>query len=565
MMCFSVFTGCALVERNDQKYYEAVVATITYTDGTTDEITKRELITAFNSYGYNYVQNYGVETEEAVRTTIETIIENYLMRKDVRDRYEEMGEDLFDASEKSYLWDATYDAVLSNLKTYLEDYEEPSDGTSTDDTNVSVFVDYESQIDYLTQDENGNWLIKKKVTDRAIRGNYTVHSNENGDFDFELEVDGEYPFQDLLFENIYAMTEEGAWRVAYNDYLADIKDNYSYLNLSGDEWFKFEINRVYEILRDNYIIEKYEELYNNTSGNISNVTVTDVLKAYSQRVRVDYTSYVSEENLSSFEETILTDVGSVDYIVENKDNANVGSYFYVAPIKIEVDGLEELQTQRANGEISNSQYETLVAKLFDRNAELVSVRNSETGEVEDTISVNTLEKLIQRDVTGSTENRVNQYRKYFYLYNDDDTYKGADYNAVFGVNASGNEAIVPEGYEDEAIQEAILKLYNDGNAEIGDYSEVVQADDGFYIFFYAGKIENIFDVTANFDASTDPENIRALASKKVNVFSSKTLLDIMYEELASDNFAVFQNMNINNLRSKTKSIEIHRDNIKDLF
>ena len=565
MMCFSVFTGCALVERKDEKYYEAVVATITYQDNSTQEITKRELITAFNSYGYNYVQNYGQTTEQAVKTTIETIVEKYLTIKDVKDRYEAMGEELFDASEKSYLWDSTYDAVLSNLKSYLEGYEEPEGDSSSTNTDASVFTDYSSQIDSLVQDKNGNWVIKKKNTDTAIRGNYTVHSNEYGNFDFELEVDGEYPFQDLMFENIYAMTEEKAWSVAYNRYLEDIKDDYSYKNLKGDEWFKFKINRVYEILRDNYIVEKYEDLYNKANGDISNVTVTDVLKAYSQRVRVDYTNYVLEENFSSFESSVLTDIANVDYIVENKDNASVGNYFYVAPIKISVDGLSKLQTQRDNGEISNAQYNIEVQKLFDRNKELVSVRNAETGKVEDTISVNTLETYLQRDVKGSTENKVEQYRKYFYLYNDDDTYKNADYNAVFGVNASGTEAITPEGYEDEAIQEAILKLYNDGNAEIGDMSEIVQADDGFYVFFYAGKVQNLFDVTSSFDASSDQENIKILASTKLNVFSSKKLLDLLYDELASDNFSVFQNMDMNDLRDKTKSIEIHTENIKDLY
>ena len=95
-------------------------------------------------------------------------------------------------------------------------------------------------------------------------------------------------------------------------------------------------------------------------------------------MRVDYTNYVLEENFSSFESSVLTDIANVDYIVENKDNASVGNYFYVAPIKISVDGLSELQTQRDNGEISNAQYNIEVQKLFDRNKELVSVRNAET-------------------------------------------------------------------------------------------------------------------------------------------------------------------------------------------
>lgn len=564
MMCFSVFAGCSLVERNDKNYFEATVATITYKDGSVQKISKRELITAFNSYGYNYVQNYGQTTEEAVNTTIETIIEKYLTIKAVKDKYEEMGEELFNSREKSYLWDSTYDAVLSNLKSYLEDYEAGEDESSSDATNSSVFVDYETKIDGIVEDENGNYVIRKKNTDTSVKDTYTIHSNEIGDYDFELKVDGKYPFQDVMFDNIYAMTEEKAWKVAYNKYISDIKDNYSYKDLTGDEWFKFELNRVYEILRDNYIVEKYEDLYNKANGNISNVTVTAALKAYSQKVRVDYTNYVLEGNLSAFESAIISDASGVDYIVENKDNAKVGNYFYVAPIKISVEGLSDLQTQRDNGEISDAQYQAEVNKLFDKNAQLVSVRNSETGEVESKTSVNKLYSSIKTDLVGTGEYKAEMYRKYFYLYNDDDTYKGKDYNAVFGVDVNG-EAIVGDGFDNDEIKQAIVELYNNGQAQVGDISEVIQADDGFYIFFYAGNVENLFDVTASFDASTNQENIKALAATKLNVFSSKTLLDALYDELAANNFSVFQNMDMNNLRSNTKSIEIHKNNVKDLY
>ena len=169
------------------------------------------------------------------------------------------------------------------------------------------------------------------------------------------------------------------------------------------------------------------------------------------------------------------------------------------------------------------------------------------------------------NVKGSEQNKIEKYRKYFYLYNDEDTYKGADYNAVFGVDANG-KAITPDAYNADEIKEAIETLYDNGNAQVGDFSEVVQTEDGFYIFFFAGKIDNLFNVTgADFDATADKDNILALAKTKINVFSNKTLLDVLFDELDSNNFSVFQTMDMNNLRSKTKSIKIHKENIKDLY
>ncbi len=567
MMCISVFAGCSLWERNDKSYFEATVATITYKDGSVDKISKRELITAFNSYGYNYVQNYGMKMEEAVKQTVESIIEKYLTIKDVRDRFEESGEELFNDREKSYLWDQTFDAIYSNLKTYRDDYKENTSEDSSETANASVFKDYESKIDSLEQDASGNWVIRKKGNETKIRDTYEIHEDENGAFDFELKKDGKYIYQDKMFDNLFEMTEEKSWRVAYNKYISDIKNNYKYKNLKGDAaWFKFEMNRVYEILRDNYIAEKYEDIHNTANQGISSTTANDILKAYSKRVRADYTSYISHGDISGFESSILSSVGDVDYVVESKDNANVGSYFYVAPIKINVEGLAELKTQRDNKEISLSQYEIEVKKLFDKNKQLVTVRNAETGEADGKISVNQLYNLIQTNVVGSEANKVEKYRDYFYLYNDDDSNKGKDYNAVFGVDKNG-KAITSDTYKDDAIKTAIESLYNNGKAQIGDISEIVQAEDGFYIFFYAGRVENLFEVSsATFDATIDKDNILALAKKKINVFSSKTILDVLFDELDSNNFSVFQTLDMNNLRkNKTKSIDININNNKDLY
>ncbi len=565
MMCISALAGCSLWGRNEESYFEATVATITYQNGDVEKISKRELITAFNSYGYNYVQNYGMSMEEAVKTTLESIIEKYLTIYDVKETYKKNGEELFNDREKSYLWDSTFDAIYSNLKSYIEGYKDDSSESKEDTANASVFKDYQTKIESLEKDENGNWVIRKKDTTTKIKDTYQIHQDENGAFDFELQKDGVYPYQELMFKNIYKMTDEKAWRVAYNKYVADIKENYSYKKLDGDEWFKFEINRVYDILKDNYISEKYEDLHNTANKGLSTTTGNDILKAYSKRVRVDYENYVTHGNLSAFESSILSGVADVDYIVENKDNAKVGNYFYVAPIKINVEGLAALKTQRDNGEISVAQYEAEVKKLFDRNKEIVSVRNAETGEVEaNKITVNNLYSAIQSEVVGSEQNKIEKYRKYFYLYNDDDTNKGKDYNAVFGVDASG-KAIVSDSYNNDEVKTAIEKLYNNGNAQVGDISEIVQTDDGFYIFFFAGEIKNAFDVNPSFDASSDKDNILALSKIKLNVFSSKTLLDVLFDELDANNFSVFQTMDMNNLRSKTKSIVTHKENIKDLY
>ena len=115
IMCLSVFAGCSLITRNDKKYYEAVVCTISYADGTSDNITKRELLMAYNSYGYNYVQQQG--KQQAIMTTIDSIVNQRITIKAVEDFYKDPNQILLD-SEKTYLYDNTYSSMYSNLMEY---------------------------------------------------------------------------------------------------------------------------------------------------------------------------------------------------------------------------------------------------------------------------------------------------------------------------------------------------------------------------------------------------------------------------------------------------------------
>lgn len=606
----SVFTGCSLVTRSDKNYYEATVATISYVDGNKENISKRELITAYNSYGYNYVNNYGYTKKQAVKQTLKTVIEKKLTVKAVGQYYIDnpsQGE-MLNGNETTYVWDQTYEAIYSNLKGYLKDVlniKSSDDSSSTSDNeNKSVYKPFEKAAEL---DSSGKILKTSSAT--TIRGTYKGRKNASDVYvNFEYkDADGNYVFKEAMYQKVMADIEAGGkdWKNAYNKYLADIKKNYSYEKFNSDkDRFIFELDRVYSIMKDNYVVEKYEAIYNEQKkqdSRVSNVTVDDVLKYYSAKVRVDYTSYVLENGTSSFESSILSDVGSVDYILEGNNTSN---YFYVAPIKIEMTStqkteLEKLKTDLANGSKDIETYEAEVNKIY--NSLAATVRNSETGEKTGTISASellkkintdiakyqyltieslsngqkedaekdglTLETYVERQNTEIAYKKAAAYRTYLYLYNDDDTLKGADYNTVFGVN-SANEVLANDTFKDnEKVKEAILALYNDGNANVGDTTEFVRADDGLYMFFFAGNVENLFKgIDENFDASKQTENIKTLTTTRLNIFSEKTLFDKIYAELTKDNFSVFQNLDMNALKQTlTIKIEEIENNLKDLY
>lgn len=307
----------------------------------------------------------------------------------------------------------------------------------------------------------------------------------------------------------------------------------------------------------------------------SNVSVGDVLTRYSAMVREDYNKY--KNNKSTFENDILSSSKDVDYIWEGDDASN---YFSVAYIKLTFkDGQDKEYSQINNISDSTGKVkEEKLNSLYDR--VYVNVRDSKTGEeTSKKILAKDLLNAISGDVAsaGSYDgmgdettviDKAEAFRKYLYLYNDDDTLKGADVNTVFGVDINGNVLANSTFSSNENVKKAIKSLYNDGNAKVGDLSNIVRADDGVYIFFYAGEVENLFNgIDINFDAKDNAETIKALTTKRINIFSKKTVFDSIYDSLKSDNYSVFENMNINKLRNELVdgAPEKNENNLKDVI
>lgn len=584
VMCLSIFTGCSLVERDNEKYFESEVAHIDYVDGTKDVIKTNELLTAYSSYGYNYVKNYGYTVSKALDTTLETIINKRITIKSVEKYYKDANEELFNNNEKTYLWEKTYEAVYGNLESYYYDvigYDGDKEEESAS-SNKSVFSDYNRE--YELVEENGKTVIKMSSPATTVRSTYQAREVDGEYIDYELVKDGKQIFKQMMYDKLVGLTKDGSadykrWKNAYGKYILAVKKNYSYKNYTTDEeWFNLELDRIYNILKDNYLVEKYEIINNPSKQDgmvASNVSVGDVLTRYSAMVREDYNKY--KNNKSTFESDILSSSKDVDYIWEGDDASN---YFSVAYIKLTFkDGQDKEYSQINNisdstGKVKEEKLNSLYNRVY------VNVRDSKTGEeTSEKVLAKDLLSAISGDVAsvGSYDgmgdetiaiDKAEAFRKYLYLYNDDDTLKGADVNTVFGVDINGNVLANSTFSSNENVKKAIKSLYNDGNAKVGDLSDVVRADDGVYIFFYAGEVENLFNgIDINFDAKENVETIKALTTKRINIFSKKTVFDSIYDSLKSDNYSVFENMNINKLRNElvNGAPEKNENNLKDVI
>lgn len=594
VMCASVLAGCNLFGTDWEKYYNTVVATINYdyvSGGVTHtesiDITKRELINAYNSYGYNYEQNYGYTVEEAIDMTIDTIVNRKLMAKDVERTAEENGQALFNDAEKTYLWEETYDALLDNLYTYYEDIigeTSVGDEDADEETTGTIFEEYDKLAVLQTKiDENGNktYEIRKYNATSKTSGSSHILSLDGVNYDVEYQdSEGNFVFKDLIYTYFEALTNASSnWRASLNQYLSDVRDNYSYMTFGDDEEvFMFELNRIYDIVKENYLVDKYTELHNNLErdgSDVSNVRADAMLSYYEGLWMADYEKYVNKA--SSFQTGILSDSTTVNYV-----NTDENTYFNVGVIKIDLTAeLEELEGKLYN-EIDEAEYQAQKQQLFENAS--VEIKDSTNGVATGkTISAKSLLEKIKTTLNGTrsygADALVNQqiaYEKadafvdYLYYYNDDSTYLNTDKMSAFGLSSTG-EVLYNTTFssaENDAFDQAIKELYNNGNAQVGDLSSLVYGEDGVYILFYAGKVENA--LTNVRDAGVNLTDLEIMARTRVNIFNTKTIFDMCYDALYSETlFDTFQEEHIKQLQDELTregdGITIYPDAYKDLI
>lgn len=633
----TVLTGCNLFGTDLETYYNTVVATINYSyelNGETIEesenVTKRELITAYKSYGQDYVKNYGYTQQEAIETTLDTILNRKLMIKDVEVDAKRNNVALFNERETSYLWQSTYDAFYDNLLTYYNEVlgiEE--DEESTDEEVTGVYTRYNPNATYYTYTDSEGRLqygVKKTTSVATVSGEYTPMYLDDVAYDYEYQKDGVYIFKELIYDTIKAYTTDTQWQSALNRYISTVRDNYSYVDFEDDdEVFYFELDRIYDIVRDNYCIEKYEEIYNRQAENGSDLTgvrIRNILEYYQGEVLSDYYTYVND--LTTFETDMLSTSTNVQYI----PSSNTTNYFYVGVIELnfktgqetpadleeevnsgKIDaGDENYQTrlnaiynavyadiksettgQSTGNRISaqslldeikdlmdNEEYKYLDYNTVINNSQKVDEILADYGYSRDGLTNSEIEEIVQKYVDAENQEteyaRADEFIKYYYYYNDDTTFQNSDKTSVFGISSTG-EVIYNDTFSDaqnDAFDEALTKLYNNGKGKIGDLSDLIRTDDGIYILFYAGEVETLFQgISYNFSLAND--DITKLGSTRVNIFNNKTYFDLVYDAIYEDNnFDNFETENLNYLfKTLTKGGEegiiTYYDEYKDLF
>lgn len=586
LTCVSLVAGCSLVTTDMSKYYNTPVASFAYENGEKEEVTKKELITAFNSYGYQYYQNYGMSLSEAYKYTLDAVINQKLVINSAEEKASKAnGGEVLTTKQKTYLWEKTYEAIEDNIISYYNDLNNIKEDEEETSEDGVVKQEVYNPTANIVSNNDGTYSIVLEQTTTSDVDSHDYWSGADRDINTQNDLDALYNYV-LTF-----VRENPTYTQAFNKYLSQAKSSEEGMRLSTDNKsvFQREIMRVYGVLYDSFMVDLYQE---QNQGNNSSVTIANILDVYTNRVVSDYNKYVTE-NASTYEDDVLKDVSKINYF-----KTTGTQFFYVSHIlakftdeqQAEYDRLTAIVNGESDGPETIGEAQAKIEDLYNNLSFPVREKNSdgewveikgENGQTVTKTAAAVMEEVALKLATAGDDEylKAEYFEEFIYKYNQDDGMFNSDRNYVIGIDYTTPDTENGTSYTIysnmvENFTNAAISLYNQGNAQIGDVymqtdgdysSGLIRTEYGVHIMVYEGKVQNLF-TGINQDFTLTVNDIQVLDSKEARLKAGvdKTVFDVIFDELNKDNFSIFENMDLQFLRSQV-SIEYYPDAYKDLI
>ena len=570
-VCF-MFAGCGLLQTNQAAEYDQTAILV---DGTV--ITKKDIKNAYDTYFSSYYNSY---SDKAFDKMIEDLITERLLLNKANSLIES-GEIVLTPTEKNYIYDQTFKAIIKNLESFEEDAkkllgltpeEDDEEEKSTD--SQYVYTEYSPSAIVEYNEETGKYEVKIKVQYLVAK------TDEEGEIEYEYVDEKEYSsyvepeelldFSSFVYEKLSSedATEKTVAQEAYRLYIARLLKNEDGRGLSKDESsvFERELQRIYDIIYKNFVTTK---LYQYTIKDID-ITEQEVLNYYVAKVKENYERY--QENPDLFATEVMRSIREANlYGSYGSKSFSIGDIFYVPDIEEtyfmvyhiivkfsdeQVDRINEAYKAWKDGTSSEEEYNKVLEeekskiRLNERDEEGTIIVKS-TDENAKTFDEMMAELQAELAEATTAYEKGDIFNKYLYKYTTDagslqiqKDYFGGEhtnwYGYVVGTEDKGS-------YLDEFVDEA-RKLYNEGAGQLGDISdkfymeswttETVKDENGnavkdendkeikvdkfsyggFDVMMYAGEISNPFE---SFDSKDF--TVESLGADALKVLSEKRL------------------------------------------
>ena len=526
LCCLMIITcslaGCATFSIDRVKYYNEVVATVGEKN-----ITRSDLLSAYNSYGYSYFVSQDGQTEtEAMNSTLDILIDRELLYQYALDN---------DATYRPTAYQVNngiqtmFDSLDEQMDTYVEEAKrilnieinsDNSDSDETDEETAYLYEDYvytkraevksrtiyytdssktevsstptefstiEYYIEYISEEE-------PDVYDKLIDESYLNDFNKTGiidaiiekyftDFKDNLTINEKSENVDLIYNKVRSLLAEDL--ISYEYYLRDengkeySKNTEDLIYRYFERNFESQIQSIYLTNIQTYFLEN------------ENLSIQALLDEYNYLTQASYLKYRNHEETYK---TDLQDIGtSADTIYYHPTNLSDGTKFgYVIHTLISVDGLDDALTAlEENAEIKDNpdlyerEYNRIISEYLSDLK--IAVRDENTGLISETETKTFNEVLAEyNEITkiSDYETKLNEFIKFMFKYTGD-----ASSSLVSGMPY----VVGTNGYStmDEAFTEEAERLINagiKGGTTPASTENLCVSSYGVHFLFYVGEV-----------------------------------------------------------------------------
>lgn len=508
LFCVTMFAGCSLIQLNPTKYYSQTVAQIVYDKNNKVNFTMKDLLEAYDNYGYQLQQNDStLSSEDALKQTAKLMVQRYMLVKEIKNQIGELTQ-----GEKNVLMRETYEHINTTLAS-LEDEirvewdrvvneDDKEEDSSTEEEGPTEYQEYKPTVERVYYEEEVNGVTKYKS--KLVRVEEEKEPEDESD-------------PGKFVQNI---TDADVSAEAWKRYMKTLQKNNEKLGikLSDEKAFEEEINRIYGVLEENKYISKYQE---HLTKNLE-IDSTSVVESYKQKYKRDYELYSNNE--SAYHTAMANDASTVYY------HPNSGNeYVYVTHVLLgfsdetlaKIKNLEKLYQSNS---IEKSVYEEKLKQLQNIETTMIDYYDEKGNKKQ--ISAQLAYEEIYNNVSKydkdvNFELRAKEFNKYIYKYNTDQGILNRDFAYVVNLDTNVEDQMV-KPFADEA-----RRLQKEEG--VGAMSEPILTDYGYHIILNLGPVTNVVEYN-NIDNLT----WEALYNVKTQPSSEKTLFHVEYDALNSD-------------------------------
>lgn len=530
LFCVTMFAGCSLIQLNPTKYYSQTVAQIVYDKNNKVNFAMKDLLEAYNNYGYQLQQNNStLSSEDALKQTAELMVQRYMLVKEIKNQIGELTQ-----GEKNVLMRETYEHINTTLAS-LEDEirvewdrvvneDDKDEDSSTEEEGPTEYQEYKPTVERVYYEEEVNDVTKYKS--KLVRVEEEKEPEDESD-------PGEF---------VQNITDADVSAEAWKRYMKTLQKNNEELGikLSDEKAFEEEINRIYGVLEENKYISKYQE---HLTKNLE-IDSKSVVESYKQKYKRDYELYSNNE--SAYHTAMANDASTVYY------HPNSGNeYVYVTHVLLgfsdetlaKIKNLEKLYKSNS---IEKSVYEEKLKQLQNIETTMIDYYD-ENGNKKQISAQLAYEEILNNvskyDKDVNFELRAKEFNKYIYKYNTDQGILNRDFAYVVNLDTNVKDQMV-KPFADEA-----RRLQKEEG--VGAMSEPILTDYGYHIILNLGPVTNVVEYN-NIDNLT----WEALYNVKTQPSSEKTLFHVEYDALNSDSTKVSTILNslVNDLAAQVEVV-----------